>query len=62
MTLKDSFTRAQYGTTIKVTPTIHMREENDNWCPLSDEEINYITLETDITFESFNRDLTIALM
>ncbi|MCB1111234.1 MAG: type II secretion system protein GspD [Chlamydiia bacterium] len=53
VTLKDSFTRAQYGTTIKVTPTIHMREENDNWCPLSDEEINYITLETDITFESF---------
>jgi len=42
------FTRAQYGATIIVTPTIHMRDEND-W---NDDSPDYITLETDITFDT----------
>lgn len=47
--LKDAFTRAQYGTTISIKPTIHMRDEE--FC---DDEYDYVTLETDITFDTFN--------
>ena len=48
--LKDTFTRAQYGTNIEITPTIHF---NDN-----EEEGVSITLETNIEFDSIkeNRD------
>lgn len=48
VTLEDAFARAQYGITLVITPTIHMNE-SDN--PLDDEP-NYITLETDIDFET----------
>lgn len=51
-TLKDSFARAQYGIKIGITPTIHISEEPDfhteDDCP------NSITLETDITFQTFS--------
>ena len=49
VTLKDSFTRAQYGTNIKVTPTIHMHDPSS--CTFRDPN-DYITLETDITFQT----------
>jgi len=53
VTLKDSFTRAQYGITIKVTPTVHITEEEGAGCVcLYDEEGDYVTLDTDITFET----------
>ncbi len=38
-----SFTRAQYGTTLLLTPTIHFSEEEGN---------GFITLQTDITFDT----------
>lgn len=40
------FTRAQYGITIQITPTINM---GDN---LNAEETGFVTLETDITFDT----------
>jgi general secretion pathway protein D len=47
-TLERAFTRAQYGITISITPTIHITsddfEEND--------EPNYVALETDLTFDT----------
>lgn len=49
VTLKDAFTRAQYGITISVKPTIHLRDEN-----LEDGEYDYVTLETDITFDTIH--------
>lgn len=47
-TLEKAFTRAQYGITIDITPTIHITED------LYEEstEPNYVTLETDITFDT----------
>ncbi len=50
-TLKDAFTRAQYGITINITPTIHMRDEmsDEDDC---DECADYVTLDTDITFDT----------
>lgn len=44
--LKDAFTRAQYGTTISIKPTIHMRDEESIY--------DYVTLETDITFDTIH--------
>ena len=44
--LKDSFSRAQYGITIEITPTIH---QDDTFSHFPD---RFITLETDITFDS----------
>ncbi len=38
------YTRAQYGITMQITPTINMDEQS--------EENGYVTLETDITFDS----------
>lgn len=51
VTLKDAFTRAQYGTTISVKPTIHIKDCND----LDDNDGygDYVTLETDVTFDTF---------
>jgi len=49
VTLKDAFTRAQYGITISVKPTIHLSE-----CEEGDEDYDYVTLETDITFDTIN--------
>jgi len=40
------FTRAQYGITIQITPIINMDDS------LQNEECGYVTLETDITFDS----------
>lgn len=47
--LKDAFTRAQYGITIDITPTIHMRDED-----AGDDAYDYVTLDTDITFDTIN--------
>ena len=46
--LKDSYTRAQYGIIIQVTPTIHAKSENED----DDDPVKFITLETDITFDT----------
>ncbi|MBI3211168.1 MAG: type II secretion system protein GspD, partial [Simkania negevensis] len=40
-----SFSRAQYGTTIVVTPTVHEKEGIE-------EEVHFVTLETDISFDT----------
>jgi len=48
VTLQDAFTRAQYGIWIEVTPNIHITEE-DGFA----DGPNYVTLETDLTFDSF---------
>jgi general secretion pathway protein D len=46
----NQFVREEYGITIKMTPTIHMRdEEDDEWAA---DDTNYVTLETDITFDT----------
>lgn len=51
VTLKDAFQRAQYGTTIKIVPTIHMRDEEDP------DSLDTITLESDITFDTIISDI-----
>ncbi len=43
----DSYERKQYGITISIKPTIHLKQENSN-----DDEYDYVTLETDITFDT----------
>lgn len=48
VTLQKAFTRAQYGITIDITPTIHITSEDNDFA----EEENYVTLETDITFDT----------
>jgi len=45
----NQFVREEYGITIKVTPTIHMRDEDVEW---AGDEPNYVTLESDITFDT----------
>lgn len=49
--MKNSYTRAQYGITIKVTPTIHMQDDD----PISGKHSpdNYVTLESELTFDTF---------
>lgn len=47
VTLKDSFQRAQYGITLKITPTIHTADEEE-------EGLNTISLDSDITFDTFD--------
>ena len=49
--VKDSFERKQYGIHIKITPTIHMATEED-----TDENTNFITLKTDIVFDTQKTD------
>lgn len=51
VTLKDAFARAQYGIKIDILPTIHIGEDE-----YSDED-DYVTLATDITFQSFRPTL-----
>ncbi|MEM1283217.1 MAG: hypothetical protein AAGG81_06650 [Chlamydiota bacterium] len=46
----NQFVREEYGITIKMTPTIHMRDESDEEWSFDDQ--NFITLETDITFDT----------
>lgn len=48
VTLERAFTRAQYGITIDITPTIHITDGDDDFL----DEPNYITLDTDITFDT----------
>lgn len=47
VTLKDAFQRAQYGITLKITPTIHMPDEEEELLPT-------IALDSDITFDTFD--------
>lgn len=47
VTLKDAFTRAQYGITISLKPTIHLSQ-----CEEGDQDYDYVTLETDVTFDT----------
>ncbi|MCX6994307.1 MAG: hypothetical protein NTY13_00470 [Chlamydiae bacterium] len=42
---KESYSRAQYGITIEITPTIHQSQDPHKI-------LSYITLETDITFDT----------
>lgn len=46
--LRDAFTRAQYGITISIKPTIHLAQCEEG------SEYDYVTLETDITFDTIN--------
>lgn len=48
ITPENAFTRAQYGLTIVVTPTIHVNEDGS----LTDRTEDYISLDTDITFDT----------
>lgn len=47
VTLKDAFQRAQYGITLKITPTIHTPDEEE-------EKLPSISLDSDITFDTFD--------
>jgi general secretion pathway protein D len=46
VTLEDAFKRAQYGVTIKITPTIHLREDSDV------EPYDSVTLVSDVIFDT----------
>ena len=48
VTLKDAYARANYGITIEITPTIHLRDDD------SLEDCDYVTLLSDITFETIH--------
>jgi general secretion pathway protein D len=48
LTQERAFTRAQYGITLIVTPTIHYLDEDNQYS----DNISYITLDTDITFDT----------
>jgi len=48
VTPQDAFTRAQYGITIEVTPTVHMADE-DNYF---EDPKNYVNLASNITFDT----------
>lgn len=58
--LNNTFARARYGIKIDVTPTIHMRnwedyDGNGEFClGEGDEDFDYVTLVTDIVFETIN--------
>ncbi|NGX34561.1 MAG: Type II secretion system protein D [Candidatus Anoxychlamydiales bacterium] len=46
--VEKSFSRAEYGTTISITPTIHLPEE------LEGSEKGFVTLQTNISFQTTN--------
>jgi general secretion pathway protein D len=48
VTVEKSFTRAQYGTTLVMTPTIHLPDPEDE----EGEEKGFITLVTNVTFDT----------
>jgi general secretion pathway protein D len=52
-TLQESFARARYGISIDVIPTIHMHDPHSAF----DDGIDYITLESDVKFETFTSDV-----
>lgn len=54
VTLQEAFTRAQYGITIDITPTIHITSEEFD----DSDEPNYVTLDTDLTFDTIQPGLT----
>lgn len=51
VTLKDAYTRAQYGTTISIKPTIYLQGDCDD-----DNGYDYVSLETDITFDTIHQE------
>jgi len=53
-TLERAFTRAQYGITIDITPTIHMTADENGM----EDEPNYVTLDTDVTFDTVQAGLS----
>ena len=55
VTLKDSFTRAQYGITLEITPTIHWAEDDELGIA---EGPNMISLETDVIYDTLAGDPT----
>lgn len=50
VTLKDSYARGCYGIKIDITPTIHIGDDD-----CDDPEIPYVTLETDVIFETIQK-------
>lgn len=46
VTAEQSYTRAQYGIVIVMTPTVHLPD------PDSDDQTGYVTLSTDVTFDT----------
>ena len=48
---KDSYSRAEYGITIQITPTIHSKIDEEN-----NDEPKFVTLATDIIFDSTRPD------
>lgn len=63
--LNNTFARARYGIKIDITPIIHMRDSDDffpddiscNGLDGEDEDYDYITLQTDLVFETINGGL-----
>ena len=53
VTLERAFTRAQYGITLEMTPMIHITEDGEGTA----DEPNYITLDTDVTFDTIDAGL-----
>jgi general secretion pathway protein D len=48
---QDSYSRAQYGVTLVMTPTVHEPEPDD------DQRRNYITIDADVTFDTIKNDI-----
>ncbi len=55
-TPQQTFKREQFGITIKVTPTVHLWSEEDGY----DDDVDYITLETYINFDTNVPDALLA--
>lgn len=51
VTPTSTFTRAQYGTTITITPTIHVRDDSTP-SDMGYDDVDYVTLDTDIIFDT----------
>ncbi len=51
-TVQKSYTRAQFGINIVMTPTIHLADPDDE-----NNEKGYVTLQTDVTFDSTHRSM-----
>jgi general secretion pathway protein D len=54
-TLNSSFARARYGIKIDIIPTIHGRDEEDDDVCYDDDVPDYITLDSDIKFETIDQ-------
>ncbi len=50
--LKEAFARAQYGIKIEITPTIHLRGDDDD-----PDAIDYVDMITDITFQTIRSNV-----